>query len=221
MSAEHAKHLHLQKKFEKIHLLKGTVRAEEAADDITGGMFLGPWFSWVDDVGGKNAEKDLVRALKHVVRFVRKHGPYSSAVGFSQGGALVSLLSRTEVLRALGVEDAFLWKSAVVMCGASEKLIEVAERALGVRLNDENKGKSIDDDDVMPSLHIFGLQDERKPQGERLMKLFKAKMPSSGQIVRHCLYFDGGHGVPKSIMSDQAFHAEYDAWLENALSMQL
>merc|ERR1712159_155231 len=84
------------------------------------------------------------------------------------------------------------------MCGASEKLIEVAERALGVRLNDENKGKSIDDDDVMPSLHIFGLQDERKPQGERLMKLFKAKMPSSGQIVRHCLYFDGGHGVPKS-----------------------
>ena len=221
VSAEHAKHLHLQKKFEKIHLLKGTVRAEEAADDITGGMFLGPWFSWVDDVGGKNAEKDLVRALKHVVRFVRKHGPYSSAVGFSQGGALVSLLSRTEVLRALGVEDAFLWKSAVVMCGASEKLIEVAERALGVRLNDENKGKSIDDDDVMPSLHIFGLQDERKPQGERLMKLFKAKMPSSGQIVRHCLYFDGGHGVPKSIMSDQAFHAEYDAWLENALSMQL
>ena len=91
VSAEHAKHLHLQKKFEKIHLLKGTVRAEEAADDITGGMFLGPWFSWVDDVGGKNAEKDLVRALKHVVRFVRKHGPYSSAVGFSQGGALVSL----------------------------------------------------------------------------------------------------------------------------------
>ena len=86
VSAEHAKHLHLQKKFEKIHLLKGTVRAEEAADDITGGMFLGPWFSWVDDVGGKNAEKDVVRALKHVVRFVRKHGPYSSAVGFSQGG---------------------------------------------------------------------------------------------------------------------------------------
>ena len=97
----------------------------------------------------------------------------------------------------------------------------MAERALGVRLNDENKGKSIDDDGVMPSLHIFGLQDERKPQGERLMKLFKAKMPSSGQIVRHCLYFDGGHGVPKSIMSDQAFHAEYDAWLENALSMEV
>ena len=82
MSAEHAKHLHLQKKFEKIYLLKGTAKAEEAADDITGGMFLGPWFSWVDDVGGKNAEKDVVRALKHVVRFVRKHGPYSSALDF-------------------------------------------------------------------------------------------------------------------------------------------
>ena len=53
------------------------------------------------------------------------------------------------------------------------------------------------------------------------MKLFDAKMPSSKQLVRHCLYFDGGHGVPKSIMSDIGFHAEYDAWLNNALSLSL
>jgi hypothetical protein len=99
----------------------------------------------------------------------------------------------------LGVEgDVFLWKSATVVCGASVGLIEVAERALGIGL--VNDGERIaDDEDVLPSLHIFGLQDERKPQGERLMKLFEAKMPSSKQLVRHCLYFDGGHGVPKSI----------------------
>ena len=37
-------------------------------------------------------------------------------------------------------------------------LIEVAERALGIRL--VNDGERIaDDEDVLPSLHIFGLQD--------------------------------------------------------------
>ena len=66
-------------------------------------MFLGPWFSWVDDINnddidGKCKEEDLVKALRYVVKFVRKHGPYASAVGFSQGGALVALLSRREVL---------------------------------------------------------------------------------------------------------------------------
>jgi acyl-CoA synthetase (AMP-forming)/AMP-acid ligase II len=227
VSKEHAKHLNLEGKFDKIHLMKGTSRAKEAADEVTEGMFLGPWFSWVDDIHGETAGEDLVKALQHVVKFVGAHGPYASVVGFSQGGALVSLLSRREVLEKLGVEDdVFLWKSAVVVCGASAGLIDIAEKALGIRLSDnddEKRGKRIDDDDddVMPSLHVFGLQDDRKPQGERLMKLFHAKMPSSGQIVRHCLYFDGGHGVPKSIMSDLAFHAEYDAWLENALSMQI
>ncbi|CAL6439844.1 unnamed protein product [Bathycoccus prasinos] len=56
-------------------------------------MFLGPWFSWVDDINnddidGKSKEEDLVKALRYVVKFVRKHGPYASAVGFSQGGAI-------------------------------------------------------------------------------------------------------------------------------------
>ena len=232
VSKEHAKHLNLDQKFRQIHLIKGTKHSNEASDELTEGMFLGPWFSWVDDINnddidGKSKEEDLVKALRYVVKFVRKHGPYASAVGFSQGGALVSLLSRREVLEKLGVEgDVFLWKSATVVCGASAGLIEVAERALGIRLllndGEGKKGKRIaDDEDVLPSLHIFGLQDERKPQGERLMKLFDAKMPSSKQLVRHCLYFDGGHGVPKSIMSDIGFHAEYDAWLNNALSLSL
>mgnify|MGYP000851189965 FL=1 len=226
VSKEHAKHLNLDTKFQQIHLIKGTKHSNEASDELTEGMFLGPWFSWVDDINnddidGKSKEEDLVKALRYVVKFVRKHGPYASAVGFSQGGALVALLSRREVLEKLGVEgDVFLWKSATVVCVASVGLIEVAERALGIRL--VNDGERIaDDEDVLPSLHIFGLQDERKPQNERLMKLFEAKMPSSKQLVRHCLYFDGGHGVPKSIMSDEGFHAEYDAWLKNALSLSL
>ncbi|CEF97782.1 AMP-dependent synthetase/ligase [Ostreococcus tauri] len=219
VSQIHCNRLRAARRFDKAHCVCGTEEAPEAAMEAMESLIDGPWYSWVDDARGslsqsedERAEK-LLLALRAVVRFVREHGPYDCAVGFSQGGAIVSLLSNPDVLRALGIEDGFLWRTSVVCCGASASLFDLAFKVLGVRTTDLSKSP-------IPSLHIYGFQDAFKPEGERLMQTFESR-DGSGALIRHCLYFDGGHDVPASLESDVGFHDEFDAWYESATQSQL
>jgi len=217
VSATHVARLRLLARFERAHCVDGAVAANAAADDATAALFDGPWFSWVDaardvDLDGdtRALEEELVRSLRAVVKFTSQREPYECVVGFSQGGAVATLLSHPDVLQALGVPvGCALWKRAIIVCGGSSALITLAERALGLDLSSEAKTTSL-----VPSLHVFGFQDAFKPQGEELMKLFATASMDKRELIRHCVYFDGGHGVPAALKDDDAFHREIDAWME-------
>ena len=216
VSATHAERLRLLARFERAHCVDGAIATERAADEATEALFDGPWFSWVDDSrvdlsGDTRAhEAELVRSLRAVVKFAKQHAPYECVVGFSQGGAIATLLSHPDVLEALDVpRDHALWKRAMVVCGGSSALITLAERALGVDLSSAKKTTS-----SVPSLHVFGFQDKFKPQGEELLNLFHTASMDENELIRHCVYFDGGHGVPAALKTDNAFHREIDAWMK-------
>ena len=208
VSAVHVRRMRLFTHYSKVHCVKGTMQAPSAANEATGELYDGPWYSWVDNMDCSCPEHErieaLLIALRSVVRFVLNHGPYRCAVGFSQGGALISLLSNKAVLRALGVESGFLWDRSVVCCGASSSLVALAEKALGIDSLANSKS-------ALPSLHIFGFQDKFKPQGETLMETFET-FDGSLNLLRHCLYFDAGHTVPASLETDAGFTEEVRAW---------
>jgi len=212
VSEIHAKRLKLVERFAKTHCVDGTVEAPRAAAEEMSNLIDGPWYSWVDDVHGDDSEgtseereRELVEALRAIVSFVREHGPYDCAVGFSQGGALLTILSNLDVLKALGIEDGYLWRRVVVFCGASASLLDLTKKALGVDIRSSTS--------QIPSLHVFGFQDSYKPQGERLMEIFRVR-DVADDLIRHCVYFDGGHNVPSSLETDGGFHGEFEAWLE-------
>ena len=210
-----AKRLRLLAKFRKAHCVNGTQAVDAAADEATMDLIDGPWFSWVDDRDGSLGVseearcKALRKALHGVAKFALAHGPYKSVIGFSQGGAIATLLSIPEVLEALGIEFGHLWQSSVVFCGASASLLDLTERALGISLEDCKSH--------VPSLHVFGFQDHFKPQGEALMHRFQT-YNESGKLIRHCLYFDGGHSVPAGLEKDSGFHADFLTWLNEVTS---
>ena len=212
VSEIHARRLKLVEWFAKTYCVDGTDAAPTAASESMSDLIDGPWYSWVDEIHGNVAEgtseereKKLVEALRGVVNFVREHGPYDCAVGFSQGGALLTILSNLDVLRALGIQDGYLWRRAIVFCGASASLLDLTRKALGVDVRASTS--------QIPSLHVFGFQDSFKPQGECLMDTFKT-CDDAGDLIRHCVYFDGGHSVPASLETDAGFHGELKAWLE-------
>eukprot|EP00908_Phaeocystis_cordata_P011789 Transcript_22744.p1 GENE.Transcript_22744~~Transcript_22744.p1 ORF type:complete len:288 (+),score=19.60 Transcript_22744:81-944(+) len=55
--------------------------------------------------------KQLEDSLRFVVKHVRDHGPYDGAFGFSQGAAVVTLLSDASLRRSLGCDQP-LWECA-------------------------------------------------------------------------------------------------------------
>ena len=214
VSALHARRLRLLKRFRKASCVNGSEEAPHAADETTSELIDGPWFSWVDDASDdtfENLESErataLMTAARSVAKFAIEHGPFKCAVGFSQGGAMITLLSNPQVLSMLGIEGGYLWDSAVICCGASSSLLDLAATKWGIDVRSSAS--------PMPSLHVFGFQDKFKPQGEVLMNTFRA-YDSEDQLIRHALYLDCGHTLPASLETDTGFHAEFDAWLEAA-----
>ncbi len=223
----HAQHLHLQRTFAGgVDCLHGTVPAPGAADQATSDFFEGPFFSWVDmGAGEAEQEAQLLEALQAVLRHVELHGPYDCAYGFSQGGALVTLLSIPAVLQKLQAPGP-LWRSAIIACGSGVELLKVAERALRVSIPPPAA--------ALPSLHLIGADDVHKANSEQLAQLFSLTLPAaSGNpgstrpldgralLARHIVYFSGGHGVPQTLGRDAEFHAELDAWLARRLEVQV
>ena len=125
--------------------------------------------------------KRLARVLRLVLRYVERHGPYDGLYGFSQGAALVSLLSRPGMIEALGGCTVRPWSFVILGCGvhlgdeAAASLCSIAPIAL-------------------PSLHLIGRWDLLCRTGsERLAEQYTAPT-----VYTH----DWGHSLPAGLMED-------------------
>ena len=139
---------------------------------------------WHGTLDGKRLARVLrlrLVVLRLVLRYVERHGPYDGLYGFSQGAALVSLLSRPGMIDALGGCAVRPWSFVILGCGvhlgdeAAASLCPIAPIAL-------------------PSLHLIGRWDLLCRTGsERLAEQYTAPT-----VYTH----DWGHSLPAGLMED-------------------
>ena len=125
--------------------------------------------------------KRLAHVLRLVLRYVERHGPYDGLYGFSQGAALVSLISRPGMIDALGGCAVRPWSFVILGCG--------------VHLGDEAAATLCATAPIaLPSLHLIGRWDLLCRTGsERLAEQYTAPT-----VYTH----DWGHSLPAGLMAD-------------------
>ena len=125
--------------------------------------------------------KRLAHVLRLVLRYVERHGPYDGLYGFSQGAALVSLISRPGMIDALGGCAVRPWSFVILGCG--------------VHLGDEAAAALCATAPIaLPSLHLIGRWDLLCRTGsERLAEQYTAPT-----VYTH----DWGHSLPAGLMAD-------------------
>ena len=130
--------------------------------------------------------KRLARVLRLVLRYIERFGPYDGLYGFSQGAALVSLISRPGMIDALGGCAVRPWSFVILACG--------------VPLGDEAAATLCATAPIaLPSLHLIGRWDLLCRTGsERLAAQYKAPT-----VYTH----DSGHSLPAGLLADTAFAA--------------
>lgn len=123
----------------------------------------------------------LAHVLRLVLRYVERHGPYDGLYGFSQGAALVSLISRPGMIDALGGCAVRPWSFVILGCG--------------VHLGDEAAATLCATAPIaLPSLHLIGRWDLLCRTGsERL-----AEQYTTPTVYTH----DWGHSLPAGLMAD-------------------
>ena len=123
----------------------------------------------------------LAHVLRLVLRYVERHGPYDGLYGFSQGAALVSLISRPGMIDALGGCAVRPWSFVILGCG--------------VHLGDEAAAALCATAPIaLPSLHLIGRWDLLCRTGsERLAEQYTAPT-----VYTH----DWGHSLPAGLMAD-------------------
>jgi len=170
-----------------IHYIEGVVQAPGPPDPATSEFFDGPFFSWFEKESN-DAKARLVQSLNAVAAFVRSNGPFECAYGFSQGGALVALLSFPEIVHRITGSRAHLWKTCILACSTIDAAKALAEDVFGIQL---------DETISIPSFHIIGVDDLLRTESEKTMQMFafRKKGASVGNIIRSTFYFSGGHGV--------------------------
>ena len=134
--------------------------------------------SWLGHAeSAAEASAELETSLRHVVAHAAAHGPYDGAFGFSQGAAVLTLLSDAAVCATLGWRHSEPpWRFAVLACGVdlSYYCTALADRASPSRL-------------TLPSLHIIGSADGLRGYSEGLLARF-----DNPRALRH----PWGHSLP-------------------------
>mmetsp|Transcript_21606 Transcript_21606/g.35652 ORF Transcript_21606/g.35652 Transcript_21606/m.35652 type:complete len:304 (-) Transcript_21606:207-1118(-) len=181
---------------------------EEAAVDFGQSMVEGrSWHhTYLRGVDSRESDKQLQESLQKVVEYVQEHGPYDGAFGFSQGAAIVTLLSFPHVLRALGCESP-IWRFVVLACGV--------DYLVGTH-------SDIVDTVSMPSLHLLGQSDALLPESEALTLRYKQPC-----VLHHPF----GHALPLELPEEvprvyEAIHAfvlkpDFVLTLRNESTVQL
>lgn len=87
------------------------------SDESFATTFDGPWFSWIDNIDEVDRDwlasvTQLRASLRYILDHIAETGPYDVVYGFSQGAALVALLSGYDVLAEFGVDD-IPWKPLI------------------------------------------------------------------------------------------------------------
>lgn len=76
--------LHITSDTHDVHYLHGNIEEAEG-DPALGGMFHGPFYSWIDGSTPEAANESVVNAVRLVLKAARAHGPFDGIYGFSNG----------------------------------------------------------------------------------------------------------------------------------------
>ena len=142
-----------------------------------------PFHAWYHD--------DVGPALRRILAVIQRHGPYDGLYGFSQGAALVAMLSIPGVPESFGFQRS--WRFVVCAGGATvgRPLQAVTAKNGGIDL---------------PSLHLIGSCDPFRGMSEALAKDFQCPT-----IVFH----SHGHELPIALRRDTSFAAKVHAFLRD------
>lgn len=158
-------------------------------------------FSWWPAGGG--AAADVETALRGVMKFVAKHGPFHALYGFDQGAAIAAALSSRGVAEAF--KGARSWQ--FVICAAAVADAFDAIDALVEATRQTTPGLSVFDKGSaeLPSLHVIGMMDHaHRDDAIRLSKVF---------AYATNVFHDGGHDVPGPGQGDALFKMTLDAFV--------
>ena len=124
--------------------------------------------------------QELRTSLRFVIKHVREHGPYDGAFGFSQGAAIVTLLSDPGVRKSMiAGPDQPLWDFVVLACGVDYLVAQKQTDMEGLL--------------TLPSLHILGEADLFKKQSEELLGRYERP-----HVLRHAF----GHELPLTLRTE-------------------
>jgi acyl-CoA synthetase (AMP-forming)/AMP-acid ligase II len=200
-----ARHLSLKKWYSGgVHYLEGPVQASGPPDEATAEFFDGPFFSWFER-DHPDRQQQLIQSMLSVISYVKMHGPFDCAYGFSQGAGIVALLSHPDVLESLTGSRVNLWKSCFLACASAELHLEIVFQALGISLGQASI--------PIPSFHLLAIEDMARNRSEAALQMFKYKR--NGQIIRSNIYVSSGHGVPSSLARDVEYKREFSTWFDS------
>lgn len=209
VSRMHLRNLGLKKWYTGgVQYLESNIQASGPPDPATDEFFDGPFFSWYEKES-PDAQSLLLRSLHGIVNYIKYNGPFDCAYGFSQGGALVALLSFPDVVQRLTGSRVQLWRTAILACSTIVQAKHLAETALNIHLNDSIP---------IPSFHLIGVDDPLRGESEETMCMF-AYRSQGGQrrgIFRTTYYVSGGHGVPATLARDKDFRCEFESWFKTS-----
>eukprot|EP00929_Paragymnodinium_shiwhaense_P091147 TRINITY_DN51189_c0_g1_i1.p1 TRINITY_DN51189_c0_g1~~TRINITY_DN51189_c0_g1_i1.p1 ORF type:complete len:280 (-),score=57.47 TRINITY_DN51189_c0_g1_i1:720-1559(-) len=184
--------------------LHGPCRAQ-AFNSVVEEFFKGNFYEWHRSTGWQG----LQRAVQRVLECCALHGPYDGIFGFSQGAGLATLLSRTAVLRRLGIEDGRPpWRFVICACGVDQVGLPKdlpplpSMSAAGAR-NCEGADEELIN---LPSFHIIGSWDWLRFWSARLQKSYaggSAEDARQTKPLKRVHYINEGHELPMRLLQDK------------------
>lgn len=143
----------------------------------------------------------LARTLRLVLRHIERTGPYDGLFGFSQGAAVVSMLSLPGMVEALG-GCAHAWRFVVCGCSAAVGL-ETAASLCPPPTGSDRVG--LPGCIKLPSLHLIGRWDILC----RSSSVQLAALYDSPAVYTH----GNGHSLPAGLRQDKACAAAIDDFM--------
>mmetsp|Transcript_5927 Transcript_5927/g.10594 ORF Transcript_5927/g.10594 Transcript_5927/m.10594 type:complete len:510 (+) Transcript_5927:236-1765(+) len=137
----------------------------------------GPYFEWWDMQQPSENEyvfKGLEHAVESTLAFIRKEGPFDAVVGFSQGGALLSLLEERVEREPKLLPVHMRWKCSVFV-GA----VPVRDSAYRSMYSRKSLGS------MCESLFLIGENDEYKRVLDKLHGFYAAAAPLTTTLIRY------------------------------------
>ena len=135
--------------------------------------------------GTPEARAELAESLASVAAHVQQHGPFDGAFGFSQGAAVITILSDARVWKEMGLRAA-PWRFVVLACGVDYLVREHTSVAVSC---------------TVPSLHLLGDADPFLMESELLLGRFSDRV---GVALRHPF----GHALPLELAIRHPEHLE-------------
>jgi predicted esterase len=171
-------------------------KARGPADEVIERLYRdhAPFYEWghitkldrhpnASDNGWYHQYVGFDRVVQHVDQYLQDHGPFDAAIGFSQGGQILTALS----MWYLHQRNEQHWKCCLICCGT--RVRDVALRSLFEHPDGTPKLVPI------PSIHLVGKKDQFYRTCCEHAELYVDKPPGSA-VNKFVFEHDSGHRFP-------------------------